>query len=414
MIKVNDNFHELADMYLFSEVGKRVRNFRDSHPTTDVVRMDIGDVTLPMFPSVAEEMTRAIADMRSSATFKGYGPEQGYGFMRELISEYDYRRRGIEIDADDIFVSDGAKSDLANLGDIFPDDLFVALPNPSYPVYVDDNVIQGRAGRCIRGRWSRLVYMDINEGNGFVPDTPAVAPDIIIPDIIIMCYPNNPTGECITRDRLEAWVEFARRQGCLIIYDSAYEAYVRTPDCVRSIYEIPGAEEVAIEVRSYSKTAGFTGLRCGYTVVPEKLRGRYSDGRSVSVKQLWLRRQTTMFNGVSYVTQRGAAALYTEQGQKDISSAVDYYLGNAGLIKEKFIEAGFSAYGGVDSPYVWVKGHSVKDSWEMFDSCLEHGHFSTTPGIGFGPGGEGYIRLTGFNSRENTEKAMAGLKGIPL
>ena len=385
MIKVNDNFHELADTYLFSEVGKRVRNFRESHPTTDVVRMDIGDVTLPMFPSVAEEMTRAIADMRSSATFKGYGPEQGYGFLRELISEYDYRRRGIEIDADDIFVSDGAKSDLANLGDIFPDDLFVALPNPSYPVYVDDNVIQGRAGRCIRGRWSRLVYMDINEGNGFVPDTPAVAPDIII-----MCYPNNPTGECITRDRLEAWVEFARRHGCLIIYDSAYEAYVRTPDCVRSIYEIPGAEEVAIEVRSYS------------------------DGRSVSVKQLWLRRQTTMFNGVSYVTQRGAAALYTEQGQKEIASAVDYYLGNAGVIKEKFIEAGFSAYGGVDSPYVWVKGHSLKDSWEMFDSCLEHGHFSTTPGIGFGPGGEGYIRLTGFNSRENTEKAMAGLKGIPL
>ena len=405
MIKVNDNFRQLPVSYLFSEVGRRIAAFKAENPDREVVRMDIGDVTRPLFPAVIAAMHEAVEELASSTTFKGYGPEQGYPFLRDAIALHDYKERGIGIESDDIFVSDGAKSDLGNLGDIYSRDCKVAVMNPAYPVYVDDSVIDGRAGNFVDGKWDNLIYLECDPENKFLPKLPEEKADVIF-----LCFPNNPTGVSITKAELTKWVEYARQNGSLIIYDSAYEAFVRGEDAVKSIYEIEGAKEVAIEVRSFSKTAGFTGLRCGYTVVPKQLKGVYKDGSEVSLNKLWNRRQTTKFNGCSYVAQRAAAAVYTPEGQKDVAANTEYYLANARIIKEAFESIGFKAFGGEDSPYVWATSGKGETSWDLFNTLLHDCGFSTTPGSGFGSQGEGYVRMTGFNSRENTEKAMANLK----
>lgn len=405
MIDVNDNFRELPVSYLFSDVARRIREFKLANPERDVIRMDIGDVTRALYPSVVKALHEAVDDLSKASTFHGYGPEQGYSFLRDAIMEYDYRSRGITcIESSDIFVSDGAKSDLGNLGDIYSRHCSVAVMNPAYPVYVDDSVIDGRAGHLIKGKWDSLVYLDCDPSDGFLPALPKEKVDVIF-----LCFPNNPTGVGITHDKLKEWVDYARSEGSLIIYDSAYEAFVRTPGVVRSIYEIEGADEVAIEVRSFSKTAGFTGLRCGYTVVPKKLIGRYSNGTEVSLNALWNRRQTTKFNGCSYLAQKAAAALYTPEGQQEIKEATDYYLHNAKIIKDAFSAKGFKTYGGEDSPYVWAASNTGEDSWSLFERFLNDYGFSTTPGCGFGSEGDGFVRLTGFNSKENTLKAMEKL-----
>lgn len=404
MIEVNDNFRKLPQSYLFSEVGQRISKYKAGHPGTEVIRMDIGDVTRPLFPSVIEAMHKAVDDLGNASSFHGYGPEQGYSFLRKAIVGNDYLARGIDMDEDDVFISDGAKSDLGNLGDIYSRDCRVAVMNPAYPVYVDDSVIDGRAGNLIDGKWSRLLYLDCNPENGFKPTLPNGRVDVIF-----LCFPNNPTGVAISKQELQEWVDYARENKSLIIYDSAYEAFVRDPLIVRSIYEIDGAKNVAIEVRSFSKTAGFTGLRCGYTVVPKNLRGVFADGSTVSLNALWNRRQTTKFNGCSYVAQKGAEAIYTPQGKQDVVANTNYYLANASTIRKTFEKIGFKAYGGDNSPYVWAADPHGNDSWQLFDKFLHEYGFSTTPGSGFGSSGEGYVRLTGFNTRDNTEKAMSRL-----
>lgn len=404
MIEVNDKFRGLPVSYLFSEVAKRINIFKKENPGSEVIRMDIGDVTRPLFPCVIAAMHEAVDELAYSTSFRGYGPEQGYPFLREAIAANDYKTLGVDIEAGDIFISDGAKSDLGNLGDIYSRNSIVAVMNPSYPVYVDDSVIDGRGGTLIDGRWDRLIYLDCDPDNHFMPKLPEHRPDVIF-----LCFPNNPTGEAISKDELSKWIEYARENECLIIYDSAYESFVRQPGIIKSVYEIPGADEVAIEVRSFSKTAGFTGVRCGYTVVPRKLKGVYADGSEVSLNSLWNRRQTTKFNGASYISQKAAAAIYTAEGQEEVRKASEYYLENARIIKAAFSKLGFKAYGGENSPYVWTSPADGRDSWDIFENLLYKYHISTTPGSGFGKKGQGYIRLTGFNSRENTEKAMAAL-----
>lgn len=405
-MKINDNFEKLPESYLFSEVARRLAEYRGGHPEADVIRMDIGDVTLPIAPCVTEAMHRAVDEVGTAVGFHGYGPEQGYGFLREAIAEEDYKKRGIDIRADEIFISDGAKSDLGNLGDIFSEDSIIAVADPGYPVYVDTTVMSGRGGeRDSSGRWSKIVYLECNAANGFRPEVPTEHADVVI-----LCSPSNPTGTVLSREELEKWVEYAIREKAIIIYDSAYEAYVRTPGIPRSIYEIDGARNVAVEVRSFSKTAGFTGLRCGYTVVPASLMASDGKGDDVSLRKLWNRRQSTKFNGASYIVQRGAEALYTPEGRESIRNNTDYYLENAKIIRDSMKKAGFTVFGGSDSPYVWIKGRNGEDSWSLFKEMLEKYHISCTPGSGFGAEGEGYIRLTGFNSRENTLKAMSRLK----
>lgn len=401
-MRINDNFEKLPESYLFSEVARRLNEYKAAHPEADVVRMDIGDVTLPIAGCVVSAMHRAVEDMADATTFHGYGPEQGYSFLRDAIAATDYQSRGIGIDADEIFISDGAKSDLGNLGDIYSSDSIVAVADPGYPVYVDSAVMSGRGGdRLPDGRWSRIVYLECNAENGFRPAVPDVHADIVI-----LCSPSNPTGAVMTREDLREWVDYALREKSLIIFDSAYEAFVRNPSLPRSIYEIEGAEKVAIEIRSFSKTAGFTGLRCGYTVVPKALTGTDAFGREVSLGKLWNRRQCTKFNGAGYVVQRGAEALYSSEGRESVRNNIDYYLENAGIIRRSLSQAGYAVFGGEDSPYVWIKGKNGESSWQLFGDMLEKYNISCTPGIGFGVSGDGYIRLTGFNSRENTLKAM--------
>ncbi len=401
-MRINDNFEKLPESYLFSEVARRLNEYKAAHPEADVVRMDIGDVTLPIAGCVVSAMHRAVEDMADATTFHGYGPEQGYSFLRDAIAAADYQSRGIGIDADEIFISDGAKSDLGNLGDIYSSDSIVAVADPGYPVYVDSAVMSGRGGdRLPDGRWSRIVYLECNAENGFRPAVPDVHADIVI-----LCSPSNPTGAVMTREDLREWVDYALREKSLIIFDSAYEAFVRNPSLPRSIYEIEGAEKVAIEIRSFSKTAGFTGLRCGYTVVPKALTGTDASGREVSLGKLWNRRQCTKFNGAGYVVQRGAEALYSSEGRESVRNNIDYYLENAGIIRRSLSQAGYAVFGGEDSPYVWIKGKNGESSWQLFGDMLEKYNISCTPGVGFGVSGDGYIRLTGFNSRVNTLKAM--------
>lgn len=400
-MRINDNFEKLPESYLFSTVAAKLREYRESHPEADIIRMDIGDVTLPIPAAAVKAMHTAVDDMAAKQTFHGYGPEQGYDFLRKAVAVHDYAERGVELNADEIFISDGAKSDLGNLGDIYAEDCIVAVADPGYPVYVDSNVIDGRGGKLVDGRWSNFVYLECNEANGFKPVPPAQHADVIF-----LCSPANPTGVAFNRDELKAWVDYARANKAVIIYDSAYCAYITSEDVPHSIYEIEGAKEVAIEVRSFSKTAGFTGLRCGYTVVPASLTGTDAEGHEVPLRKLWLRRQTTKFNGASYVIQRGAEALYTPEGKLEVAANVDYYLDNARMIREKMSEAGFTVFGGVDSPYIWVKSPDGEGSWELFERCLREANISCTPGVGFGAAGEGYIRLTGFNTADNTAEAM--------
>ncbi len=404
-MRINDNFEKLPESYLFSTVARKLREYKEKNPDVEVIRMDIGDVTLPLPAACVAAMHSAVDDMGAGSTFHGYGPEQGYAFLREAIAANDYE--GLPVGADEIFVSDGAKSDLGNLGDIYSRDSIVAVTDPGYPVYVDSNVIDGRGGELVDGKWSRFVYLDCTPANGFKPTPPEAHADVIF-----LCSPANPTGAAFTRGELKAWVDYARANKALIVFDSAYCAYVTDKDTARSIYEIEGAREVAIEVRSFSKTAGFTGLRCGYTVVPDTLAGYDAEGREVPLRKLWLRRQTTKFNGASYVIQRGAEATYSPEGKAQVKENVGYYLNNAAIIRDTLRKAGFEVYGGVDSPYVWVKYPDAADSWELFDMLLEKAHISCTPGVGFGSLGQGYIRFTGFNTLEKTREAMRRLEDV--
>ncbi|MBO5456359.1 MAG: LL-diaminopimelate aminotransferase [Muribaculaceae bacterium] len=405
MFRINDNFTKLPASYLFSEVARRVSAYQEANPGVEIIRMGIGDVTRPLCPAVIEALHKAVDDEAKGETFHGYGPEQGYSFLTEKIAEYDYRRRGIDISPDEIFISDGAKSDTGNIGDILAVTNKVAVTDPVYPVYIDTNVMAGRGGELLEdGRWSNIEYLPCNAENDFIPALPKENPDVIY-----LCYPNNPTGTALTRDELKKWVDYCRIYGSLLLFDAAYEAYIREDDVPHSIYEIEGAKEVAIEFRSYSKTAGFTGIRLGYTVVPKALQGRDSEGDEVTLNPLWRRRQTTKFNGASYLTQRGAEALYTDEGQRQVRETIDYYLENAHIIREGLSSAGYNVVGGVNSPYIWVKTPGDMTSWEFFDYLLERYHIVGTPGSGFGPSGEGYFRLTAFNSRENTQKAVERL-----
>lgn len=348
MFKVNDNFTKLPSSYLFSEVARRVRVYTETHPEAEVIRMGIGDVTRPLCPAVVDALHRAVDDEAHGETFHGYGPEQGYDFLVSKIVDYDYRRHGIDVAADEVFVSDGAKSDTGNIGDILSTANRIAVTDPVYPVYIDTNVMAGRAGQLgIDGRWSAIEYLPCTAENGFVPTLPAGNPDVIY-----LCYPNNPTGTTLTRNQLKVWVDYCRKHGALLLFDAAYEAFIREDDVPHSIYEIEGAREVAIEFRSFSKTAGFTGIRLGYTVVPKELKGRGDQGNEVALNPLWRRRQTTKFNGASYLTQRGAEALYSEEGQRQIKETIDYYLNNAAVMRKSLCEAGYECVGGINSPYV--------------------------------------------------------------
>lgn len=406
MIKVNDNFTLLSPSYLFSEIAKKVSDFKALHPQADIIRMGIGDVTRPICPAAIEGLKRGADDEANESTFHGYGPEQGYDFLRNAIAANDYAARGIDVSADEIFISDGAKSDTGNIGDILSPDCRVAVTDPVYPVYVDTNVMAGRAGTVqTDGRWNRIVYLPCTAENGFVPSLPEVTPDVIY-----LCYPNNPTGTTLTRDQLAVWVDYALKNSVLLLFDSAYEAYITDADVPHSIYEIPGARRCAIEFRSFSKTAGFTGLRCGYTVVPHELEGVASDGSKVALRQLWLRRQCTKFNGASYVIQRAAEALYTPAGKEQVRATVKYYMDNAALLRQGLTEAGLEIYGGKNAPYIWVKTPAGLSSWDFFNALLDRCNVVGTPGVGFGPSGEGYFRLTAFSSREATTEAVNRLK----
>ena len=400
MTKINENFLKLTPSYLFTDIAKKVAEFSAKNPDRKLIKMGIGDVTRPLVPAVVEAMHKATDEMGTFEGFHGYGPEQGYPFLRELICENDYFGLGIE--PDEIFVSDGAKSDCGNIVDIFAKDNVVAVCDPVYTVYVDTNVMSGRAGENIDGKWSKFIYLDATAENNFVPEIPKEKADIIY-----LCYPNNPTGMTITKDRLKAWVDYAKANNSIILFDGAYEAFITEPDVSHSIYEIEGAKEVAVEFRSFSKTAGFTGTRCAYTVIPKNVKVNGTE-----LNKLWLRRQCTKFNGVPYVVQKAAAAVYSDEGKKQVRNNIIYYLENARIIKEAFESIGIKAYGGVSSPYVWVKIPEGKTSWGFFDEILEKAGVVTTPGAGFGANGEGFIRLTAFNTRENTIEAMENIKKL--
>ncbi|MBO4954803.1 MAG: LL-diaminopimelate aminotransferase [Muribaculaceae bacterium] len=408
MFEINRYYTELPKSYLFSRIAKTVADFKSKHPDARIISMGIGDVTRPIAPAAIAGMTEAVKAMASADSFVGYGPEQGHAFLRSAIAETDFSSRGIDIADDEIFISDGAKSDIGNFTDILDSRIKVAVTDPVYPVYVDSNVMAGRGGHLLPdGRWSGISYMPCTESNGFVPELPRTAPDVIY-----LCYPNNPTGTALTRHQLGMFVDYARRHGALILFDAAYEAYIESADVPHSIYEIEGAKECAVEFRSFSKTAGFTGLRLGYTVVPKELYGLGADGSRVPLRQLWLRRQTTKFNGASYVIQCGAASLYTPEGREQIQQTIQYYKTNASVLREALQQAGLTVYGGVDSPYIWAKSPAGYGSEQFFNLLLERCHLVTTPGNGFGPSGEGFVRLTAFSSHQATREAVSRLSNL--
>ena len=396
MLHANENYLKIKPTYLFAEIAHRVAAHSAAHPEAKVIRLGIGDVTEPLAPSVVAALHRAVDDEAGRAQFHGYGPEQGYAFLREKIAEMDFRARGMDISADEILVSDGAKCDCGNFQELFAGDVKIAVGDPVYPVYVDTNVMAGRHD---------ISLLPCTAANGFVP-----SPEGCEADIVYLCYPNNPTGAVATKEQLQAWVDWANERRSLIIFDAAYEAFIRTPGIPHSIYECAGAKSCAVEVRSYSKTAGFTGIRCGYTVVPDGLSAYTSSGEAVGLRGMWTRRQTTKFNGASYLTQRGAEAIYTSEGQAETRATVDFYLGNAAIVKQALRDLGYTVTGGDDSPYLWV---DVKgDSWAFFDRLLKEANIVTTPGAGFGAAGEGYVRISAFNSRENVLEAVERLKRI--
>lgn len=399
MIRINENYLKLKSSYLFSEISKRVSSYQQANPGASIIRMGIGDVTQPLPPAIIEAFHKGVDDMAAMATFKGYGPEQGYDFLREKVAEFDYKSRGADIAADEIFISDGAKCDTGNIQEIFATDISIAIPDPVYPVYVDTNVMAGRTGDNINGRYQNLVYMECTADNGFVPEFPKEKVDLIY-----LCYPNNPTGATITKEQLKKWVDFARENRALILYDAAYEAFIRDSSLPHSIYEIDGAREVAIEFRSYSKTAGFTGTRCAFTVIPKECMGYDNAGNRHALHSMWNRRHTTKFNGVSYPVQRATEAVYSPDGEKQVKAIIDAYLENAKIIREKMSSYGYQCTGGENSPYIWV--NAKRNSWEFFDQLLNKCQVVCTPGEGFGRCGEGYIRISAFNSRENVINAM--------
>ncbi|MGN1330735.1 MAG: LL-diaminopimelate aminotransferase [Clostridia bacterium] len=407
MIKINENFLELQDSYLFATIAKKVAEFTKENPDKKVIKLGIGDVTRPIPEAILEAMHKATDEFKKTETFKGYGPEQGYDFLREKIKENDYKTRGVEIDIDEIFVSDGAKCDCGNIVDIFSQDNKVAITDPVYPVYLDTNVMSGRSGKYNKesDKYENIVYIPATSKNNFVPELPKEKVDMIY-----LCYPNNPTGTTLTKEQLKVWVDYAKENKTIILFDAAYEAFISDEDVPHSIYEIEGAKEVAIEFRSFSKTAGFTGIRCAFVVIPKQLKGYSESGEEISLNKLWNRRHCTKFNGVSYVTQKAAEAIYTEEGKKQVKENIDYYKENAKIIKKGLEEAGYTVYGGVNSPYVWLKLPDGVKSWDFFDKLLTKANVVGTPGVGFGPSGEGYFRLTGFGTKENTIEAIERIK----
>jgi len=402
MARINDHYQKLKAGYLFPEIGRRVKQFTTEHPDASVIRLGIGDVTEPLPSSVRQAMHAAIEEMGRRETFRGYGPEQGYDFLRQAIAEHDFQARGCEVHADEIFVSDGSKCDTGNILDIFGMDNVVAVTDPVYPVYVDTNVMVGRTGPAdASGQYGGLVYLPSTEDNGFTPPLP----DQHV-DLIYLCSPNNPTGTVMSRETLQKWVEYAKAQNAVILFDAAYEAYITDPEVPHSIYEIPGARTCAIEFRSFSKTAGFTGTRCAFTVVPKELSGMNNEGKMVPLYDLWNRRHSTKFNGVPYIIQRGAEATYSEQGRAEVRQIIAFYLENARQLREGLQQVGLTVYGGVNAPYVWLKTPAGLTSWQFFDRLLQQANVVGTPGSGFGAAGEGYFRLSAFNSRENVEEAL--------
>jgi len=399
MIRINDNYTKLKASYLFADIAKRVNAYVAAHPDKPIIRLGIGDVTEPLPPVCIEALHAATDEMAHRATFKGYGPEQGYAFLREAVAQHDYAARGCQIAADEIFISDGSKCDCGNIQEIFATDIRLAIPDPVYPVYVDTNVMAGRTGTNVDGRYQGITYLDSTPANGYVPAVPTGATDLIY-----LCFPNNPTGAVATRDQLAAWVDYARKNQAVILFDSAYEAYIRDPGIPHSIYEIEGAREVAIEFRSFSKLAGFTGTRCAYTVVPKTLQAYDAAGGTHSLHALWNRRHTTKFNGVAYPVQKAAAAIYTEAGKQQTGDLVSFYLANAKLIRDAMTQLGFSCIGGDNAPYIWI--NTGTDSWAFFDKLLSEAQVVCTPGAGFGKCGEGHVRISAFNSRANVETAL--------
>ncbi len=405
MALVNEHFLKLPNNYLFSDIAKKVNTFKVTHPKSNIIRLGIGDVTEPLPKAVIEAMHKAVDEMGCKSTFRGYGPEQGYEFLIETIIKNDYVPRGIHLENSEVFINDGAKSDTGNIGDILRHDNSIGVTDPIYPVYIDSNVMCGRAGVLENGKWSNVVYIPCLRENDFVPQIP----DKRI-DIIYLCYPNNPTGTVISKNELKKWVNYALANDTLIMYDAAYEAYIQDADIPHSIYEIKGAKKVAIEFRSFSKTAGFTGVRCGYTVVPKELTAGTLAGERIPLNRLWNRRQCTKFNGTSYITQRGAEAVYSPEGKEQVKNIINYYMTNAKIMREGLKNTGLSVYGGENAPYLWVKTPDGISSWKFFEQMLYEANVVGTPGVGFGPSGEGYIRLTAFGDRANCEEAMRRLR----
>lgn len=404
MYKINENYLKLQGSYLFSTIGKKVAAYKEANPDRDVISLGIGDVTQPLAPAVIEALHKAVDEMAVAETFHGYAPDLGYEFLRKAIADNDYKARGVEIALDEIFVSDGAKSDSGNIGDIFSQDNKIAVCDPVYPVYVDTNVMAGRTGEFLEDqeKWSDVIYMPCTAENNFVPELPKETPDIIY-----LCYPNNPTGSTITKSQLQEWVDYANKVKAVIIYDAAYEAYISEEDVPHTIYECEGAKTCAIELRSFSKNAGFTGTRLGFTVIPKELKQG-----DVMLNSLWARRHGTKFNGAPYIIQRAGEAVYSEAGKKQTAEQVAYYMNNAKTIREGLTEAGYKVSGGVNAPYVWLQVPEGMTSWEFFDYLLENANVVGTPGSGFGPSGEGYFRLTGFGTYENTVKAIERIKAL--
>lgn len=405
MALVNEHFLKLPNNYLFADVAKKVNVFKVSHPTAKIISLGIGDVTQPLCPAVIKAMHKAVDEMGTTDGFKGYGPEQGYTFLRKAIVKNDFLPRGIHFDTSEIFINDGAKSDTGNIQELVRWDNSIGVTDPIYPVYIDSNVMIGRAGEIKDGRWSNVVYMPCTAENNFIPQIP----DRRV-DIIYLCYPNNPTGTVISKEELRKWVNYALKNDTLIFYDAAYEAYIQDPDIPHSIYEIKGAKKVAIEFHSYSKTAGFTGVRCGYTVVPKEVTASTLNGERISLNELWNRRQCTKFNGTSYISQRAAEAIYTPEGKEQVKKTISYYMENARTMRDTLDSLGLETFGGENAPYIWLKVPGGEGSWRFFERMLYNAHIVCTPGVGFGPSGEGYVRFTAFGNYEDCAEAMERLR----
>lgn len=405
MIRINENYLKLKASYLFADIARRVADFQKANPDKKIIRMGIGDVTEPLSPAVIKAFHAGVDEMADASTFRGYGPEQGYEFLREIIAREDYQSRGANIAPDEIFISDGAKCDTGNIQELFAGDIRIAVPDPVYPVYVDTNVMAGRTGQNVNGRYEGLVYLEGTKANGFIPDLPTEPVDLIY-----LCYPNNPTGATITKEQLKKWVDYAREHKALILYDAAYESFIRDPALPRTIYEIEGAREVAVEFRSFSKSAGFTGTRLAFVAIPKDCMAYDSAGNGHSLHSMWNRRHTTKSNGVSYPVQKAATAVYSPEGRAQTTALVDHYLRNAAIIRKEMTSLGYDCVGGENSPYIWIDGKM--DSWEFFDMLLKKAAVVCTPGAGFGACGEGFIRISAFNSLANVEEAMERLRAV--